>query len=222
MPARRLATLATSGSERAEIRTMAELVGTLHEPDGQRAALRGCDDVLAGQRVVIVTNRPTHYRVPLFNRLSRRLAAAGGSLCILFTSDLSAKPWMRPEATEFEQIGLDTRASKLGLPAIPLDLERRLRQIRPTLLLAGSLSPAVGGRVAHFADRRGIPFGVWSGEIDTRETAQSSLRRRQRQWLLRRAAFGVAYGSRSSEYLRRLMPSLPTVYGRNTTPIPAI
>ena len=72
-----LATLESSSSERAEVHTMAELVGALHEPDGRRAALRECDDVLAGQRVVIVTNRPTHYRVPLFNRLSRRLAERG-------------------------------------------------------------------------------------------------------------------------------------------------
>ena len=70
-----IATVATSASERHEVHTMAELIAALHVPDGQAAALRDCDDELAGQRVVIVTNRPTHYRVPLFNRLRRRLAS---------------------------------------------------------------------------------------------------------------------------------------------------
>src|SRR5918992_238670 len=122
---------------------MAELLGALAAPDGGRDARRGDDAALAGQRVVIVTNRPTHYRVPLFNRLSRRLAAAGGSLHVLFTSDLSAKPWMRPDATDFEHTTLDTRLARRDrhprdrpelaaappapMAAAPLDLRDRLR-----------------------------------------------------------------------------------------------
>ena len=198
--------------------SLTELIEGLYHADDEPAALRDGDDALTGQRVVIVVNRPTHYRVALFNRLAERLATFGSTLCVLFTTDLRARPWMRPEPMAFEHVGVGSSIAPTGMPEVCVDLERRLRQMRPTLLLAGSLSPAIGGRVAHFAQRHHIAFGVWTGEIDTSPTSGGRLRRLQRQWILRRCHFAVAYGYRAREYLRAVAPALPVVYGRNTSP----
>src|SRR6185295_2220006 len=65
---------------------------------------------------------------------------------------------------------------------------------------------------------RGTAVGVWSGEVASRRTAKSPLRRTQRRRLIRSASFGIAYGYRGREYLRLLAPTLPCVYGRNTVP----
>jgi glycosyltransferase involved in cell wall biosynthesis len=103
---------------------------------------------------------------------------------------------------------------------VPRDLESRLTAFGPTAVLVGGFSPAVAGRVALYARRRRVPFGIWSGEIASRPTARQRVRRLQRVALVRQATFGVAYGSRAVSYLRSLHPRLPVVIGRNTTPLP--
>src|SRR5688500_11303514 len=94
---------------------------------------------------------------------------------------------------------------------VPLTLKGRLLTYRPTLLLVGGFSPLVAGRAASLASRRGTVVGIWSGEIASRRTARSRLRRAQRLRLMRRASFGIAYGYRGREYLRVLAPTLPCV-----------
>ena len=68
-----------------------------------------------------------------------------------------------------------------------------------------------------FARRRGISFGLWSGEHSAMATAQSAVRRLQRRRLLASADFGIAYGSASAQYLSALNRELPVVFGRNTS-----
>ena len=94
-----------------------------------------------------------------------------------------------------------------------------LRRIDPDLILVGGFSPLVAGRVALYARSRRRPFGIWSGEIPWHETAGGGLRQRQRLWLVRQATFGIAYGFAAAEYFRELVPGLPVVIGRNTTPV---
>ena len=47
------------------------------------------DSVLSGHRVVILTNYPAHYRLPLFDRMSARLSKAGAHLHVMFLADRS-------------------------------------------------------------------------------------------------------------------------------------
>lgn len=197
--------------------SMAELLYSLHQGSESAGVRRGRDDLLAGQRIVIVTNLPTHYRVPLFNRLSRRLADAGAEFRVLFTA---ARPWSRrwmaPEPAAFAHEFLRSVRTPAGSADLPLSLEWRLRRFAPTVVVAPGFSPAVAVRAAIAARLSGASCGVWSGAIH--ET--TSLRRRQRAALLRLADFGISYGHLSAEYLRALAPGLPVVYGRNTAPIP--
>ena len=199
--------------------TMAKLVDSLSSGDGAAALCRGSDELLEGERIALVTNVPAHYRIPLFNGMQRRLSDAGGRLRVYFTgSDPAKRTYMRPEAFAFEHEILRTRRLPLGGGDLPVGLERRLRHFHPTMVVAAGFAPGVAGRVARYTSARDIGFGVWSGEIPSAATADVPLRRWQRRWILRRAAFAIAYGSLATEYLRTVAPQLPVVYGRNTAP----
>ena len=97
---------------------------------------------------------------------------------------------------------------------------KQIGNYSPTILLSGGFSPGLSGRAARYAVRHNVPFGIWSGEIDSRPTARSRVRSLQRRRLLASASFAVSYGSRSAAYLRALSPQLPIVIGRNTASLP--
>src|SRR2546427_3743126 len=210
--------------DRRPIADVVELLGAAEDPP---SSLRDHDEMFEGHRVAVVTNVPTHYRVPLFAGMARRLAAAGAAFRVYFLSDVPAKrEWMRTPSLEFDHEilkSIDLRRDR-GRRLMPINLARQLDDFRPTLLLVGGFSPLVGARIAAYASRREIPFGVWSGEIASRPTARSRVRRIQRKWIVDRAAFAVSYGWESACYLRSLRTDLPLVIGRNTTatgPAPA-
>jgi glycosyltransferase involved in cell wall biosynthesis len=201
--------------------SMAGLLDAVSAPRDEPAPLLGDARKLRGHRVGIVTNYPTHYRVPLFNLLGKRLSEAGVPMRVFFTAaDPRARTWMVPEPVQFEHEFLRGVRVTGSAGDMPLALESRLGKFAPTLLLTGGFSPLSSARVARFARRRGIPVGVWSGQIPTRREANSGLRRIQRRRLIRRLDYAIAYGFESGEYLRGLAPDLPCVYGRNTAPFP--
>jgi glycosyltransferase involved in cell wall biosynthesis len=200
--------------------TLAQLVERWRLPSDPPAASDRDAGPLSGQRVAILTNLPTHYRVPLFNELDARLAGVGAALRVFFLSRLPAtRPWMRPAEPTFDHDfvrGVDLTRDR-GRRVVPVNLRRPLDAFSPTLLLSSGFSPGVSLRAALYAARRDIPFGLWSGELATRPTARSRLRAIERKWLARQASFAIAYGSQSAGYLRSLCPDLPLVLGRNTT-----
>jgi glycosyltransferase involved in cell wall biosynthesis len=198
-----------------EVRTIAELIAVLGGArEGGGPATPELDRRLASQRIAVLTNVPNHYRVPLWNALNRRLHAAGAALRVLFSRDAAVeRPWVRHEAIEFDHGFL-----RLGAAGFPVDLERQLRDFRPTLVLSGGFSPLTTGRALHFAAARGIPFGVWSGDTNRQAATRGPVRRMERRWILRRADYAIAYGWLAAEYLRELSPELPAVIGRNSAP----
>jgi len=208
-----------AGGDASHAATLAELL----DGRGGRDPAAYTDGVLAGQRLAVVTNVPTHYRVALFNELAQRADAAGARLRVFFLARTpSTRTWMETGAIHFEHEylrGLDLSRGR-GRRMVPLDLEASLRAWEPTTVLAGGFSPLVAGRVAWYARSAGVSFGIWSGELASRPTARARLRRSQRVRLLARAGYAVAYGTRAAEYLRSLNPSLPMIIGRNTTIVP--
>jgi glycosyltransferase involved in cell wall biosynthesis len=201
------------------VASMAELIEGLSEPDDSPAACRKDDRVFSGHRLAVVTNLPTHYRVPLFNGVARRVQDAGGELRVVFTSGdpRSVRPWLRHGSIEFDHRFLASRPTRYGRKA-PVGLRRELREFEPSLIVSGGFSPLVTGRALLFVRRRGIPFGLWSGDTDLQAGGRGRLRLFERRWIARRASFAISYGWLSTEYLRALNPSLPTAIARNTAP----
>jgi len=201
------------------VRSMADLIEALYEPEDPAAACREDDRVLGGHRIAVVTNLPTHYRVPLFNGVAQRVRAAGGELRVLFTTGdpRSVRPWLRHESIDFDHRFLRPGPTRYGTKA-PVDLGRELRSFEPSLIVSGGFSPLVTGRALAFARRRGITLGLWSGDTRLQAGRRGRLRLRERRWIAQRASFAISYGWLSTEYLRALNPGLPTVIARNTAP----
>ena len=200
---------------------MAELIQEMSDPSDPPATCREQDEVFAGHRIAVVTNLPAPYRIPLLTKMSRRLTGAGAEFRVFFMGARSrGRPWIGlDQESNFDHEFLRSLEVPLGVrrPLVPVNLERRLSAFGPTIVVAGSLSPLVSGRAARHARRSGAVFGIWSGEISGRPTSASRLRRVQRRRLARQSDFAIAYGSRAGEYLRGLHPTLPFVYGRNTS-----
>lgn len=209
--------------------TPGELVETITAARDAAAAVRTDDDIFSGQRVGVVTNIPTHYRVPLFNDVAERIARAGGSFRVFFLARTYARrSWMTTPTPHFDHEFIDARS--IGISTewkifLPTRLRRSLREYDPTLLVTAGFSPVVSGRVVRYALKEHVPVGLWSGEIPSRSS--SPLRRarsQQRRVLVRKVDFGMTYGAASGEYLRKLRVDLPFVYARNTinsAPTPA-
>jgi glycosyltransferase involved in cell wall biosynthesis len=209
-----------SGDGLRSVRSMAEFLHAL-APGAACRLRRGSDSVLSGHRIALLTNRPTHYRVPLWNRLAERLTEAGASLRVFCTAARpNDRPYMSPADPTFDHVWL--RSSRAGPVDVPLDLERRLREFRPTIVLSGGFSPATTGRAAAYAARSAVPFGLWNGDIAGKARASSRVRRKHRHWVVRQASFAICYGSVSADYVNLLEPGLPRVVVRNTAPVPII
>jgi glycosyltransferase involved in cell wall biosynthesis len=211
-----------AGTPQAPVRTLGELVYAFEERTRSDVPIherRVSAEPLAGERIGVMTNVLTHYRVPLWNGMSRRLEEVGAKLCV-FPTDAGpgrARPWLRHEEILFDCRPL-TPGPLGGGAAFPADLERALRDFRPTLLLSPGFSPGVTGRTLRFAKRRGIPFLLWSGDTYRQPTARGRARRLERRWIAKRSTCGIAYGWLAAEYLRDLAPELPVVIGRNSAP----
>ena len=177
---------------------------------------------LRGQRVTVVTNVPMHYRIPLFSCLSERLQAENATLHVLFVDGESDhRPWNTPGQLRFEHSMLSTRRLRnvKGVGSAPKGLSRSLAQIRPSIAIVGGYSPLVAAEVAVHARHNRVTLGLWSGEINSSQTARSSSRRIFRKWIARKARFALVYGHAAGEYMNGLAPGLPLVYCRNTSPI---
>jgi glycosyltransferase involved in cell wall biosynthesis len=202
------------------VRSLGELVESLSRDDDRPAPCRADVGLLEGQRIALVTNVPIHYRIPLWNRLARRLESAGAQLRVFFAAadPTRARPWLRHAPIEFDHVLLATRSLGLG-GDLAIDLERRLRDFRPTQVLSAGFSPAVSGRAAHLANRKDVPFGLWSGDTVQRARQRGRFRYVQRFWIARMSTYAIAYSWRAAEYLRGMAPDLPTVIVRNTTAV---
>ena len=90
-------------NQQPERRTLGELVEAVSPGTGAVPAPASNDGVLSGERVVVLTNYPTHYRVPLFELMSHELAAAGADFSVLFlASGAASRPWLTRSAIHFD------------------------------------------------------------------------------------------------------------------------
>jgi glycosyltransferase involved in cell wall biosynthesis len=179
------------------------------------------DASLSGHSVVILTNYPAHYRLPLFEQLSARLSKAGARLHVVFQAlETRSRPWLTSSRMTFDHLTLaSVRVPGVDrAPLISVRLRRALENLSPTIVLAAGFSPFVAGRAASAAREAGASFGVWSGETADMRTARQGWREPFRRRLLTRSDFAIAYGARAATYLRTLARDLPLVIGRNTAP----
>jgi glycosyltransferase involved in cell wall biosynthesis len=202
--------------------TLAELVEHIGSGSVSSPPDTARDVDLAGERILVVTNYPAHYRLPLFEGLAARLDAVGAHLSVVFlSSGEGSRPWLTGPRPEFDhEILTSVRVPfRQRATLVPSRLEAHVRSRRPTTVIVAGFSPVVVPRLIRASRRLGASVGLWSGETAWTQTAQSRARRRVRVHVARRVDFGIAYGSRAAAYLRSLRADLPIIIGRNTAPV---
>jgi len=161
--------------------------------------------------VIVLTNIPNHYRVPLFNELMRQLAEAGKHLVVLFAAESYERRRSMGRETRLEDAAFEWHI----LPSLtvggnrPIFLPRGLNTIvkshRPSAII-GLGTGTLGLAASRAAKRGGIPLIIWSGEIERGSPIANSLKRPLKRHLLGKASALVSYGSASAEFMRKLVP----------------
>lgn len=160
------------------------------------------------KKILLITNIPTPYRIPLFNELHQRLQQSSIHLKIIFSvQNYARRKWQLDEQdflfpydflnkTKLVNSRENTRFRYPGL------LQKLLEE-RPELIIVSGFSAATMVSLI-YSRITGIPYVIWSGEIAVRGDRVSWLRSVQRKWLTRAATHFIAYGSQASNYLQQL------------------
>ncbi|MDX1420585.1 MAG: glycosyltransferase [Rubricoccaceae bacterium] len=158
--------------------------------------------------VLLVTNVPTPYRLPLFERLSAQLRAEGLRLTVVFSAEgYARRRWeVDLSACGFDHVVLASEGRRVGRTSertmfLFRGLAREVRARRPAALIVPGFSVATV-QAWWLSVTRGVPYLIWSGSTEGR--FGSPWRTWLRSRLARGAAAGVAYGSRAKAYLERL------------------
>lgn len=159
--------------------------------------------------VVLVTNIPTPYRIPLFNELADQLDRNGLSLKVVFGAlGYERRKWaidMNDCRFEYEVLPNAVFRFK-GSESVSFTyrgLNGLVRREKPAVtIITGFSLGTVKLWLRNLVVR--TPYIIWSGAIESEARPTSALRRIQRRLLIRGAAGFVAYGGRAKRYFESL------------------
>jgi glycosyltransferase involved in cell wall biosynthesis len=156
------------------------------------------------KKIMIITNIPNPYRIPLFNELNVQLKQKCIKLIVVF----GARQYCRRKfQLDLEECRFDYRMLKSSPRNIFYTgkmlftysgLLKLIRREQPDQFIIIGFSPGtVKLWLRSFRDK--TPIIVWSGTIPT--SKHSFLRRMQRKLIMKRISGYIAYGSKAKEYL---------------------
>ena len=174
------------------------------------------------KRVILITNIPTPYRIPLFNELGDQLKDCGFTFKVLFGAlSYPRRLWKVDLSTcRFDYQVLSSRsfsifnAEKTGFSYS--GIIRIIDQEKPNVIITNGFSLATTKLWvrSHF---KVTPYIIWTGSVGNKNRPESYLRRIQRKILIKKAKGFITYGTKAKEYLISLgAPSLLIDIGINT------
>jgi len=160
-------------------------------------------------KVFLITNIPTPYRIPLFNELDKQLEEKGLKLKVIFGSlGYRHRKWE-----------IDLSECKFDFKILPSQcvalfnhekvlftyrgLLRLIKKENPKIIISNAFSIATT-KIWLYSWFRRIRYIIWSGAIESKKRPDSKLRKIQRKLLIKRAAGFIAYGKKAKEYLINL------------------
>lgn len=162
------------------------------------------------KKVVLITNIPNPYRIPLFNELNQQMRDAGMLLKVVFGAAGYERRKFRIDPSEmlFDHRILDDKGhsfSEDGENTVFLyrGLAKVLNEEKPDLIIVSGFSPAT---LKVFLRKliKGTPFIIWNGTIRKKGRKDGLLRTMQRKLLCRSASAFVSYGTKAKDYLTEL------------------
>ena len=158
------------------------------------------------KKIVLITNIPNNYRIPLFNELNKQLSAAGMELLVVFAAggyERRLSKVMLSDCT-FRYLILNSKPISVSNDVEKTTfsysgLIRILKSEKPYRIIVSGFS-AAAFRVLIASMIYGFKYIIWSGSIE-RRSSRSILRNYSRKFLLRKSSAAVAYGTLAKQYL---------------------
>ena len=178
---------------------------------------------MKSNKVVIVTNIPSPYRIPLFNELSEQLLKDNKVLVVIFGNKTYSRRKFKavPESEfKFEYIYLDSETIDFGNQEKTYfsykNLFKTFKKINPLcVIISGFTFATTRLWLDSYFNKR--PYIIWTGSILHSGRNDSLLRKIQRKLLIKRSSAFITYGTKASEYLLKLnAPSSKVFIGINT------
>jgi len=162
------------------------------------------------KKVILITNIPNPYRVPLFEVLNEMLREAGWELLVVFGGSTYSRRKFSLSDTPFKfrnivlesspvQMGKDVEKTTFTYKGI----SKVIRDENPEVIIVNGFSPATL-RVWFYSFTGKFKYLIWSGAILKTGRYDSFLRKLQRKIMVGRAAGFIAYGTLAAEYLKYL------------------
>jgi glycosyltransferase involved in cell wall biosynthesis len=162
-----------------------------------------------GKKVLLVTNIPTPYRIPLFNVLHDKLLTRGIGFKVLFGAlGYGRRQWrIDMKDCSFPYDVLPSARLRFSNPERASftynGLMRVIARERPDAIITNGFSVATTKLWAH-SFFRSIPYIIWSGDIANNWESERGLRLLQRKLLVHRAMGFISYSSSARDYLLQL------------------
>lgn len=160
-------------------------------------------------KVMLITNIPTPYRIPLFNELHKQLREAGLTFKVVFAAMGYDRRRWKVDMTDcsFDYVVLpsgtipflDQEKTSFTYPGLLKLISRE----NPAVIITNGFSLATV-KLWAYSWIKNISYIIWSGAISRKGMDDTVLRRLQRKILVRRADGFIAYGTKAKEYLGSL------------------
>lgn len=175
------------------------------------------------QKVVLITNIPTPYRIPLFNELNKQMQEEGMELHVIFSEAGYQRRKFEINYSDFKFqytiLGGGTITSSKDTEKTYFfykGLWKALNSTQPHKVIVAGFS-AASVITSSWCSWNKVPFAIWSGSIETEVRNNSWHRVFLRRQLIKRANSYIAYGSLAAQYLVNMGAKAGKVYiGINT------
>lgn len=170
------------------------------------------------KKVVLITNIPNPYRVPLFNELSKQLQSDNIHLKIIFANKTYKRRLFQLNENDFqfEYSYLNNEAITVGNNSensyfTYKGLFQQLKNEKPDSIIVSGFSSATV-KVFLYSIINRTPYIIWNGSIAKQGRKDSFIRTVQRRFLTRFANAFVAYGTKAKSYLMSIGASEEKVF----------
>ncbi len=174
------------------------------------------------KKVLLISNVPQTYRIPLFNEIDRQLKQKGIEFKVVFASDGYKRRKSKIDFSEmkFQYELLKSLKISFGNVEKTMFTYRGINKViskyKPDKIIVSGFSMATV-KIYFRSFFYKVSYVIWSGALDFPGRFDSVFRKFERRLLIQRASAFVAYGSRAKEYLVKMgAPENKVFIGVNT------
>ena len=159
------------------------------------------------KKVLLVTNVPQTYRIPLFNEIAAQLKEKNIALKVVFASDGYKR---RKALIDLSEIKFDyeiLKSLKFNLGDVEKTiftyggLNKVIRNYKPQRIIVAGYSFAAMKIFMRAITDKSVRFIIWSGSLEFPGRYDSLFRKMIRRILIGKASGFIAYGSKAKDYL---------------------